>query len=151
MERKVDHNAIRANQIFTILLLALAFIFQWPLLAAITSVIMLVSAIWPKYGLFTFIYRKALVPAGILKPNVIEDNPEPHKFAQGLGGTFVGLGYAFTCETTGLGVPVLGWGLVIVVIALATLNLVAHICVGCLLYYWLNRLGIPGFEKSKVS
>jgi len=42
----------------------------------------------------------------------------------------------------------LGWGLVWVVIALAALNLFGAFCVGCAVYYWLNRLKVPGFVKS---
>jgi len=48
----------------------------------------------------------------------------------------------------GLGAVGLGWGLVWVVIALAALNLFGAFCVGCAVYYWLNRLKVPGFVKS---
>jgi hypothetical protein len=37
------------------------------------------------------------------------------------------------------------------VIALASLNLFAGICVGCLMYYWFNRLGLPGFKYTRVE
>jgi len=42
-----------------------------------------------------------------------------------------------------------GWALIIVVIVLASLNLFAGWCAGCTMYYWLNRLGVPGFTRSR--
>jgi hypothetical protein len=46
------------------------------------------------------------------------------------------------------GAGTLGWGLGWLVIALASLNLFAGFCVGCAVYYWLNRLHVPGFVKA---
>jgi hypothetical protein len=46
------------------------------------------------------------------------------------------------------GATALGWGLVWLVIALAALNLFVGFCAGCAVYYWLNRLDIPGFVKA---
>jgi hypothetical protein len=146
-ERRVDHSALRTNQIFTIGLLALAFLLNLPALAALVAAVMLTSALFPPLGLFSRIYRHVLRPAGILQPDVISDNPEPHRFAQGLGGTFVGLGALALLG----GVSALGWALVIMVIGLASLNLFAGVCVGCLMYYWLNRAGVPGFRYSRIE
>ena len=47
-----------------------------------------------------------------------------------------------------LGASGLGWGLVWLVAALAALNAFGGFCVGCAVYYWLNRLQIPGFRKA---
>ena len=33
-------------------------------------------------------------------------------------------------------------------IALAALNLFAGFCVGCAVYYWLQKLGLPGFTRQ---
>ncbi|MBI5961281.1 MAG: DUF4395 domain-containing protein [Chloroflexi bacterium] len=146
-ERRVDHNAIRTNQVLTISLLALAFVIDLPVLAAFVAAVMASSALAPSLGLFNRLYRHVLRPAGIVQPNVIEDNPEPHRFAQGLGSVFVGLGVVALAA----GVPALGWGLVILVIGLASLNLFAGWCAGCMVYYWLNRLGVPGFTRSRIE
>ena len=48
------------------------------------------------------------------------------------------------------GLPALGWGLVWLVIALAALNLFLGFCVGCFVYYQLNKLGLPGFRVSPM-
>jgi hypothetical protein len=49
------------------------------------------------------------------------------------------------------GIPALGWGLALVVVALAALNLFAGVCVGCLMYYQFNRLGVPGFARAPIT
>ena len=54
---------------------------------------------------------------------------------------------AFLAECSGR----LGWVLTWIVVALAALNLFAGICVGCLMYYWFNRLGVPGFKYARVE
>ena len=125
-ERRVDHQQIRANQFFTIALLALAFVLDVPLLAAFTAAVMLISAAVPSLGLFSRVYRHVLLPGGLLRPQVIADNPEPHRFAQLVGGTVVALG----ALALAAGLPALGWGLVGLVIALASLNLFAGWCNG---------------------
>jgi hypothetical protein len=79
-----------------------------------------------------------------VRPDVLSDNPEPHRFAQGLGAAFLAAGVLALFA----GWIWLGWGLVWLVIALATLNLFAGFCAGCAVYYWLNRLHVPGFVKS---
>lgn len=146
-ERDVDHSAIRTNQIFTITLLGLAFVLAAPAISGVTGVIMLLSAAIPPLGLFTRIYRHLLKPAGIMRSRAIPDNPEPHRFAQLLGGVVVTLGTLLVL----VDVSIAGWALIIVVIALASLNLFAGWCAGCMLYYWLNRLGVPGFTRSRTE
>lgn len=146
-ERKVDHSAIRTNQAFIIVLLGLAFVLNAPVLVAFVSAVMVVGTIWPQAGLFKRVYQHVLRPAGLVRPDVIPDNPEPHLFAQGLGGIFTGLGFLALLA----GAPVVGWALVWLVIILAGLNLFAGWCAGCTVYYWLNRLGVPGFDHRPVE
>jgi hypothetical protein len=146
IERQVDHSAIRTNQVLTIGLLGLAFVLDLPALAALTGAVMLVSALAPAMGLFTWIYRRLLRPAGLVRPHIIPDNPEPHRFAQLVGATCVWL--AVVLVAAGLE---LGWALVGLVIVLAGLNLLAGWCAGCTLYYWLHRLGVPGFSRSPIE
>ncbi len=146
-ERQVDHSVIRTNQVFTISVLALTFVLDLPALAAFQAIIMLLSAAVPRLGLYTTFYRRVLLPAGVVQPDVQLDHPEPHRFAQTVGGSCVGLGFLALAA----GVPVIGWALVGLVIILASLNLFAGWCAGCMMYYWLNRLGVPGFEHSKIE
>lgn len=140
---KVDHSALRTNQAAIILLLLVGFIANLPWLAGVTALVMLLGTAIRRPG-FGFLHTSLLKPLGWVKPDVLDDNPEPHRFAQGFGGVvLVASTLAFVA-----GAPVLGWGLTWLVIALAALNLFVGFCAGCAVYYWLNRLKVPGFIKA---
>lgn len=141
--KPVDHTALRVNQGMIILLSLLAFVLNLPWLVVIVAGFMLAGTAIGRPG-FILIYRFILKPLGLAKADVIQDNPEPHRFAQGLGGLFLTAGSVLLFS----GVSTPGWMLVWLVIALAALNLFGGFCVGCAVYYWLNRLGLPGFTKS---
>jgi hypothetical protein len=134
---------LRVNQITIITLNILAFVLDLPWLVALVALLMVFGTVLKTPG-FGFIYRYALKPAGLVKPEVLLDNPEPHRFSQGLGGAFMLAGSLALFA----GYPALGWGLVWLVAALAALNAFGGFCVGCALYYWLGRLSVPGFHKS---
>jgi hypothetical protein len=145
--RKVDHSALRTNQAFIIGVLLAAFIGSSWLLVAFVCAVMIIGTIWPGAGLFKRIYSGILKPLRLLKPDVILDNPEPHLFAQGLGGVFLLGGTAALLASA----PVLGWILTWIVIVLAALNLFVGFCAGCFVYYQLNRLGVPGFSAAPIK
>jgi hypothetical protein len=141
--KEVDHSGLIFNQIMIMLLNVLAFIFNLPWLAGIVTAGMLIGTLIGVPG-FGFIYRFLLRPAGLVKAHVLTDNPEPHRFAQGFGGTVMLAGTILLL--TGAGTA--GWVLVWLVTALAVLNAFAGFCVGCFIYYWFSRLGIPGFQRE---
>jgi Domain of unknown function (DUF4395) len=145
--RKVDQNALRVNQAFIIILLLLAFLASVEALVAFVAVVMLVGAFFPDYRLFVLIYRHVLLPTEIIKPEVVEDNPEPHRFSMLLGGLFLA---AATLCLFALDALSLGWALSFVVVVLAAVNLFLGFCVGCFVYYQLNRLGVPGFNRAPI-
>ena len=141
--QRVDHSALKVNQSFIIGLNILAFILNLPWLALIVTLAMAIGTALKVPG-FGFVYKYALKPRGWVKPDVIADNPEPHRFAQGFGAVVMSAGVSALFA----GASPLGWGLVWLVIALAALNLFAGFCAGCAVYYWLNRLNVPGFVKA---
>jgi hypothetical protein len=141
--KPVDHSALAVNQAAIILLLAAAFILNAPLLAGGVGLVMLAGSALGKPG-FGWLYTRLLRPLGLVKPDVLQDNPEPHRFAQGFGGVVVLAGYL----ALSVGAAVVGWALAWLVVALAALNLFGGFCVGCAVYYWLNRLSVPGFVKA---
>jgi hypothetical protein len=146
-ERKVDHSALRTNQAFICGLLVIAFVLDAKWLVALVSAVMLIGTVFPQVALFKAVYWYLLKPLKIARPDVRRDNPEPHLFAQGVGGTVLLIAaLAFAANAAAL-----GWALAWVVVALAALNLFAGICVGCLMYYWFNRLGVPGFKYARVE
>lgn len=146
MDRKVDQSALRVNQAFIIGLLLLAYVLDSVWLAAFVGVVMLLGTAVPGLSLFKRIYQHVLKPVGLVKPQVITDNPEPHRFAQGFGGVVVALAVIALLA----GQSVVGWALVGLVIVLAALNLFLGFCAGCFVYYQLNRLGVPGFARSPI-
>jgi hypothetical protein len=97
-----------------------------------------IGTLWPEAGLFKQLYARGLKPAGLLKAHVIDDDPRPHLFAQGLGGVFLVLSAA----ALWLGLPVFGWMLAGIVVVLAAVNLLLGFCMGCFLYYQLGRVGV---------
>jgi hypothetical protein len=141
--QKVDHSALKTNQLFIIFFSILAFIFNLPILAAFAALVMGIGAVLKTPG-FGIIYKSILKPRGWMKPDVLDDNPEPHRFSQIVGFAFLTAGSIALF----LGSPILGWALVWIVIALASLNAFGGFCVGCAVYYWLARLNAPGFGKQ---
>ncbi len=145
-KRLVDHAALKTNQAFIIGFLLVAFIANLWWLVTFVAAVMLVGTFLPNVALFKAVYLYALKPLHIVRPDPRPDNPEPHLFAQGVGGTFL----AAATISFVLNAALVGWVLTWIVIALAALNLFAGICVGCLMYYWLYRLGVPGFTHAPI-
>jgi hypothetical protein len=140
--QKVDHSALKTNQITIISLNVLAFVFNLPVLAALVAVVIGIGSFLKVPG-FGFVYKNLLKPRSWMKPDVLDDHPEPHRFAQFLGFLFMTAG----CAALFLGASILGWSLVWLVAALAALNAFGGFCVGCAVYYWLSRFNLPGFSK----
>ena len=140
---KVDHAALKVNQATIITLLLAAFVLNQAWLAAAVAAVMTYGALTRQPG-FKVLYAGLLKPRGWVKPEVLDDHPEPHVFAQGFGAVVLWLGAVDLVA----GLPALGWGLAWLVIALAALNLFAGFCAGCAVYYWLSRLRVPGFVKA---
>ncbi len=138
--QKVDHSAIRVNQATIVSLLLVAFVVDVPWLVAFVASVMLIGTALRQPG-FMWIYTDFLKPRRIVKPDVITDNPQPHVFAQGLGGTVL-LG---ALAGFWIGSSIVGWTLVWLVAVLAAVNLFVGFCAGCFVYYWLSRWHVPGF------
>jgi hypothetical protein len=141
--QKVDHSALKTNQLIIISLNILAFVLNLPILAAVVAAAMGIGSALKVPG-FGFVYQSLLKPRGWMKPDVLDDNPEPHRFAQFVGFLFMTAGSL----SLFLGLNLLGWSLVWIVVALAALNVFGGFCVGCAMYYWLARIHVPGFGKQ---
>jgi len=138
----VDHSALKVNQTGIVATVLVAFIggvvFQ-PLLVLIPllAIVLLLGTFAPQLALFKQIYFKVLKPRGIVQPRPVLDRPEPHNFAQGLGGVFLTIASLFL-----LPVPVIGLGLSLLVAVLAFVNLAFGYCVGCQIFFQLERRGV---------
>ncbi|MCU0465094.1 MAG: DUF4395 family protein [Anaerolineae bacterium] len=145
--RRIDQTGLKVGQASTIILLLVSFILNlWPLVLFV-GIAQLLGALNSPYAPFKLFYENVLKPREVVKPNLQLDNPEPHRFAMGVGAAF-----NFTATLALLtGAGALGWVLVWVVIALANLNFWLNFCLGCAVYYQLNKLGLPGFTRSPLS
>jgi len=127
------------SQACTFVLVGLAFVLNLPVTVLITTVLLALSALVPAVGPYRLVYRHILVPLHILRPRMVEDDPVPHRFAQGVATVFllVSTLVLFLSHAT-----VLGWTLDLLVFVLSGLNLCVGFCAGCFVYYHLGRLGV---------
>ncbi len=137
-KNKLDRSALKFNQGSIVVFTAVAFLFSLPWLIAFTAAVMLVGTIFPKAGLFKLIYKHVAKPLGIIKPDVVEEDNSPHRFAQGLGGVFLVVSFiALNAKLI-----ILGWALALIVLVLAFINLTVNFCLGCYIYFQLNKHGL---------
>jgi len=123
----IDHSALKVNQAGIVITVLVAFagsFFFTPSLALIPllGIVLLLGTFSPRLALFKQIYFKVLKPAGIVKPRPVQDRPEPHNFAQGMGGVFLGIA--------------------LLVAVLAFVNLAFGYCLGCEIYFQLGKRGL---------
>lgn len=146
MTGRVDHAALRTNQAFIIGLLVLSFVMDWRWMVVIVALVMALGTAWPRWGLFQAIYRSFLRDR-FVRPEILEDNPEPHRFSQGFGAAVL----ALAAVLFSTGPPAVAWAVVGLVVLLAGINLFAGFCAGCFLYYWLARLEVRGFTAKPIG
>ncbi|MBZ0280797.1 MAG: DUF4395 domain-containing protein [Anaerolineae bacterium] len=145
--RKVDQNGLKTGQAATIILLILAFVLNSPLLVAVVAVAQLLGALDVPFAPYRLLYQQVVKPSGLVKPNVVIDNPEPHRFAMLVGAVFNGMATLALLANA----PAIGWVLVAIVVVLANLNFWLNFCAGCWMYYQFHRLGVPGFTHAPVG
>jgi hypothetical protein len=138
----VDHSALKVNQtgiVATVLVaFALSAVFTPALvLIPLLAIVLLLGTFAPQLALFKQLYFKVLKPRGIVKPRPVQDRPEPHNFAQGLGGVFLAVASAFLIP-----LPVAGLALALLVAVLAFVNLAFGYCLGCQIFFQLERRGV---------
>ena len=138
MIHKVDMTALKFNQASIILLTLLGYILNQLSWVLFVGLVLAIGTIWPKAALFKQLYLRVLKPAKLLKANVIDDDPVPHQFAQGVGAIFL---LASSLILFG-SAPLVGWVLAWIVIVLAAVNLFFDFCAGCFVYFQLYRVGL---------
>lgn len=136
---RIDTHLGKFSQACTVLLSGLAFLFNQPVVVLIAALILAIAALFPEVSPFRLLYRWVVLPSRLLKPRMIEDDPAPHRFAQGVGAVFL---IASTLLLFLVQAPVAGWTLDLIVFVLAGINLTVGFCAGCFVYYHLGRLGV---------
>src|SRR6266700_6530353 len=135
---RLDAHLLKFSQGSVVVLTALAFLFGQPILVLLGAICLAVSAIVPSASPFRWLYKGVVVPLRLLQPHIVEDDPAPHRFAQGIGAIFLIAATIFLFLTPARTV---GWVLDLIVFALSTLNFTVGFCAGCFVYYHLGRLG----------
>lgn len=132
----VDKTAIKINQFFVILFSLAAFLMESTNTVLILGCIMLIGAFFPQIALFQQIYHKIIKPLGMIKPELVEETPNPHQFAQAMGGSVLIISGLFILlfELT-----FIGWALILLVATLALINLVLGFCAGCFIYFQFSK------------
>ena len=153
----IDHSALKVNQagiVVTVLVAVFgsALVPVLWLLIPILALILLAGTFKPQLALFKQLYFKVLKPRGIVKPRPVQDRPEPHNFAQGLGGVFLAVSSVFLwISPTYVGAATaIGLGIALLVAVLAFVNLAFGYCLGCQIYYQLGRAGLIKSGTSRA-
>jgi Domain of unknown function (DUF4395) len=138
----VDYSALKVNQagiIATVLVTFIGSFFSLAFLALIPllGIVLLLGTFVPQLALFKQFYFNVLKPAGIVKPRPVQDRPEPHNFAQGLGGVFLGIASILLFV-----IPIASIALALLVAALAFVNLAFGYCLGCQIFFQLEKRGL---------
>ena len=136
---RVDTHLAKFSQACVVVLTGVAFIFNLPIIAPIVAVLMLWAALAPTVSPFKIVYQRILLPLHLLSPRIVEDDPAPHRFAQGVGAAFLIASSLFLFLTQA---SIVGWTLDLIVFVLAGINFTVGFCAGCFVYYWLGRLGL---------
>jgi len=135
---RVDTHLAKFSQATVVVLTGLAFLFNQPIIVVIAAICLGLSALVPVASPFRLLYRGVVLPLHLLKPRIVEDDPAPHRFAQGIGAAFLlaSLLVLYLTKAT-----VVGWSLDIIVFILSAINLTVGFCASCFVYYHLGRLG----------
>ncbi len=130
----IDPRGPRFNQaVLTVALLA-GFVADLPVVAPVFALVLFLGAAFgPSYGPFLRIYATYIKPH--LDPPAHVEDPRPPRFAATVGVVFLSAAtVAFAA-----GAPGLGWGLALIVAALAGLAATTGICVGCEMWLFFAR------------
>ncbi|MFP5318250.1 MAG: DUF4395 domain-containing protein [Acidimicrobiia bacterium] len=132
--KPIDPRGPRFNQGVLAVSLLAGFVFDWRPVVPLFAVVLLLGAVGgSRWGPFLRLYAEVIRPR-LAPPAVLED-PRPPRFAASLGVAVLTLAaVAFAADAPGL-----GWGLALVVAALAGLSATTGLCVGCEIWLFSAR------------
>ncbi len=139
----VDQHEIKFAMAGTLLLLSLSWVLDSWIPVAIATVCQFLGGTGSPNAPYFLIYNRVMVPANLIKPHMIQDDPIPHRFASLIGGLLTLIGTIFLWANYSL----VGWIIVLIVFVLQSLNFWVSFCMMYYMYYVLNRLGVPGFTE----
>src|SRR2546425_11097674 len=83
MAVKVDHNAIKFNQVSLTVVAVVAGLANQSWLVGALALILAASTARPQWGLVRVLYQRVAPPQGLLAPHPVGDDPAPPPVAQG--------------------------------------------------------------------
>jgi hypothetical protein len=144
-----DRSVLKVNQVILMAGLVVGYLVSLARPAAsialpLFAVMMLHGAAVPSQSLPRVLYLKVLKPRGLVRPRVVVEDPAPHRFAQLVGGVFLAAASVLALAGLYVAAWTLGW----IVVALAFLNFAFDVCVGCIMYAQLVRVGVLPLRRS---
>ena len=144
-----DRSVLKVNQMILMVTIVLGYVIglAYPGIAWILPVLalmMLAAVASPAFNVPRILYTQVLRPSGIVKPRIVQEDPAPHRFAQLVGGVFLAAASIFVVTN----VLLIAWVLAWIVAALAFLNFAFNICVGCIMYAQLVRMGLLPLRRE---
>jgi hypothetical protein len=138
-----DRSVLKVNQMILMVAIVIGYLvaLAYPGVAwilPVLAVMMLAAVASPSLNVPRLLYTRVLRPSGIVRPRIVQEDPAPHRFAQLVGGVFLTAASVFVIT----GLLVVAWVLAWIVAALAFLNFAFNICVGCIVYAQLVRIGL---------
>jgi hypothetical protein len=148
---RFDRSALKVGQVILIGGLVIAWLValarpQAAVALPLFALMLLGGALSPATSLPRALYVGVLKPRGLVRARVRVEDPAPHRFAQLVGGIFL----VAASVAALLGHQTMAWSLGWIVIALAFLNFAFDICVGCIVYAQLVRVGLFPLSRRHV-
>jgi hypothetical protein len=144
-----DRSVLKVNQMILMVVIVVAYLvaLAYPPVAWVLpflALMMLAAVASPSLNVPRLLYTRVLRPSGIVKPRIVQEDPAPHRFAQLLGGIFLAAASVFVAT----GLLLVAWVLAWIVVALAFLNFAFNICVGCIVYAQLVKVGLLPLNRE---
>ena len=147
-----DRSVLKVNQAILMSFISVAYVVSfwvWPVVVVLPllTLMMLAGTASPTTNLPRQLYLHWLKPARLVRSRLVQEDPAPHRFAQGVGGVFLLAASVFALFDLLLVAWVLAW----IVVALAFLNFAFDICVGCMMYAQLIRFGVLPLRRRSAA
>ncbi len=130
-----DRSALRFGQISLITVLAIGFVLGIQAFIVVGAFMLGTALVAPRIAPQLLVYR-ALVRRGIVRTEIHDEDPTPHRFAQKMGFGVLAIGVISSI----IGLSAVAWGAAIMVIALALINVTTGFCAGCFVHAQLARM-----------
>jgi len=142
MAVSVDHAEIKLGQLITMGMAVAAYVLADPRWLFALGMIFLITGFARPLSPFVVLYRRVVQPLRLMRSDYRLDNIEPHAFGQLVGAVTVALAVGLLYS----GYELAGWVVVGVLVGLTLVSCLGW-CIGCFLYYQMNRLGLRGFFR----